>query len=112
PAVVRVDCGSSTDVVDPQGNTWSADFGFFGAPDFGYTPTSSTTNTISGTDKQAIYKTSRMKNRNSSRVLKYNFPVTNGQYEVRLHFCEFHTQPPVAVGYRVFDVLAEGSATL
>jgi chitodextrinase len=112
PALVRVDCGSSTDFVDPQGNTWSADYGFFGAPDFGYTPTSSTTNTISGTDKQAIYQTSRLKNRTSSRVLKYNFPVSNGDYEVRLHFCEFHTIPPVAVGYRVFNVLAEGSTVL
>jgi chitodextrinase len=112
PALVRVDCGSSTNFVDPQGNTWSADFGFQGAPDFGYTPTSSTTNTISGTDKQAIYQNSRMKNRNSSRPLKYSFPVANGDYEVRLHFCEFHTEPPVAVGYRVFDVLAEGAIAL
>jgi chitodextrinase len=112
PAVARVDCGSATSFVDPQGNTWSADAYFFGAPDMSYTPTSSTTNTISGTDKQAIYQTSRMKNRTSSRVLKYSFPVANGNYEVRLHFCEFHTIPPVMVGYRVFNVLAEGSPAL
>lgn len=108
-ALVRVDCGSTTSSVDVRGNTWAADFGY----NSNNISTSSTTNAISGTDNPTIYQTNRMKNRNhTTRPLKYEFPLSNAQYEVRLHFSEINTASGVIVGYRMFDVLAEGAPVL
>jgi hypothetical protein len=41
--------------------------------------------------------------------VKYDFPVTNGTYEVRLYFAENTHQ---AAGLRVFDVVAEGTVRI
>ncbi len=106
----RIDCGK-TDVgysyVDPLGNTWARDE-FFNASN---TNVTTVTTAITGTSIPEIYKSFHSKQRTSSTPLKYEFPVTNGNYEVRLHFAETSASGTLA-GYRKFNVLLEGSNVL
>ncbi|WP_367871213.1 malectin domain-containing carbohydrate-binding protein [Luteolibacter sp. Populi] len=112
-AIYRIDCGNITaDYVDPFGVTWAKDL-FFNTSPLNVSEGSAPGNTITGTSIPEIYKTYRSKNRNTSVPLKYEFPVTNGTYEVRLHFAETATTNSVAgIGSRVFNVLLEGGAAL
>ncbi len=89
------------------GNVWAVD------TYFNNNNTGTSTVTVAGTTAPEIYKTHRYKNRFSAPTtpLKYQFPVANGIYEVRLHFAEVWTGA-TAPGIRVFDVLAEGSVVL
>ena len=63
---------------------------------------------IAGTTDDAIYQTER-----SSSVdlgtLSYNFPLSNGKYNVVLHFAEIYWS---ASGERIFDVSIEGVKVL
>ncbi|WP_375434373.1 malectin domain-containing carbohydrate-binding protein [uncultured Hymenobacter sp.] len=60
-------------------------------------------NAIAGTTDDALYQSERW------GTMSYNFPVSNGQYTVRLHFAEVYFSNP---GQRVFDVAAEGTKVL
>jgi hypothetical protein len=55
-----------------------------------------------------IFSTNRYASFGGTEV-NYNFPVTNGTYEVRLYFAENTHQ---AAGLRVFDVLTEGTVRM
>ena len=99
-AILRVNVGSTSNFLDPGGNTWVADFGY----NTGYIE--ATPNAISGTDMPALYQKRRI-DRSTGAELKYQLSIPNGNYEVRLHFAEVWTGA-FAVGARVFDVLMEG----
>ncbi|MEK7950994.1 malectin domain-containing carbohydrate-binding protein [Luteolibacter soli] len=100
-ALLRVNVGSNASYVDPQGNTWAADYG----SNTGYTDTN--TAIITGTDKPALYQKRRI-DRDSAPELTYGLAVPNGDYRVVLHFVE--VVPSVSfVGGRVFDITAEGA---
>lgn len=100
-ALLRVNVGSDSLYLDPQGNTWAADYGF----NTGYTDPNSLT--ILGTDKPGLYQKRRI-DRDTAPELTYGLTVPNGDYRVVLHFVE--VVPSVSfVGGRVFDVTAEGA---
>jgi chitodextrinase len=100
-ALLRVNVGSSSSYVDPQGSTWAADYG----SNTGYTESNSAT--ILGTDKPALYQKRRI-DRDTAPELVYGLTVPNGDYRVVLHFVE--VVPSVSlIGGRVFDVTAEGA---
>ncbi len=108
PALYRVNCGKlDGSYTDGSGIVWSQD-NYFNTNN---TSTSSSTVTVSGTTAPDIYRTQRFKNRTSSTPLKYQFPVSNGSYELRLHFAEVWTGA-TGPGIRVFDVLVEGAVAL
>ena len=96
-AVLRVNAGNGGAFVDPQGNAWSADFGY----DAGTTP--GYTGSIAGTGNPQVYQSRRTVG--SSVPLLYDFDLANGNYRVVLHFVEVSTS--FGVGGRVFDVVAE-----
>ena len=96
-AVLRVNAGSGGAFVDPQGNAWSADFGFNSGT------ASSYTNAITGTANPLLYQSRRTVS--SSVPLLYDFDLANGNYRVVLHFVEVSTS--FGVGSRVFDLVAE-----
>lgn len=98
-AVLRVNCGNGGAFVDPQGNAWSADFGFNGGNVFSYT------NVIAGTSNPQLYQ-SRRSVGSSVPLLTYGLGLQNGNYRVVLHFVETNTA--FGTGSRVFDVVAEG----
>ncbi len=100
PASLRVNVGSASPYVDPQGNTWAADFGFNTGSTFSYS------NTIQETDNPQLYQ-SRRSVSSSQPLLSYAFNVTNGDYRVVLHFVEVSTT--FTTGSRVFDLVAEGA---
>ena len=56
---------------------------------------------------EKLFKTSRS---SSGASLKWSFPVTPGEYQVRLFFAEISQKP--RVGDRVFDVMIEASTVL
>ncbi|MCW1923658.1 malectin domain-containing carbohydrate-binding protein [Luteolibacter arcticus] len=103
-ATLRVNVGSNAAYVDPQGNTWAADYG----SNTGYTD--SNTAAITGTDKPALYQKRRI-DRDTAPELTYGFAVSNGDYRVVLHFVEVVASVSV-VGGRVFDVTAEGALAI
>ncbi|OUJ76290.1 malectin domain-containing carbohydrate-binding protein [Hymenobacter crusticola] len=66
--------------------------------------TGATSNPIAGTTDDVLYQTERFEG-----AFGYALPVSNGTYQVVLHFAELYwTQP----GQRVFDVRAEGQLAL
>jgi molybdopterin converting factor small subunit len=81
-----------------SGVSWIADAYFLGGS------TTSTTNTISGTSDPALYQTQRV------GTWRYNVPVPNGTYDVKLYFAE---TVYAASGKRVFgvDVVDTAGAT-
>jgi hypothetical protein len=52
-----------------------------------------------------IFSTNRFGGTHGAQQVNYEFPVTNGSYEVRLYFAENTYQ---AAGQRIFDVMIEG----
>jgi chitodextrinase len=103
-ALLRVNVGSTASYLDPQGNTWAADYG----SNTGYTEPNS--EPITGTDKPALYQKRRI-DRDTAPELTYGLAVSNGDYRVVLHFVE--VVPSVSfVGGRVFDVTAEGALAI
>lgn len=103
-ATLRVNVGSDDPYVDPQGNSWAADYG----ANTGYIE--SNTLTILGTDKPALYQKRRI-DRSTGDELLYALPVPNGDYRVVLHFVEVVASVSF-VGGRVFDVTAEGALAI
>lgn len=102
-ALLRVNAGGPV-YVDGNTQTWAADNGFTSGS------TSTFANPIEGTTDDTLYQTFRYDDTPSS-PLDYSFPVTNGQYEVRLHFAETWSGV-TAVGQRIFDVLLENQIAI
>ena len=102
-ALIRVNAGGPS-YVDSNSQTWAADNGFTSGS------TSTFANPIAGTTDDAIYQTFRYDDTPSS-PLDYSFPVTNGQYEVKLHFAETWSGITGA-GQRIFDVLLENQVAI
>lgn len=61
--------------------------------------------TISGTDKQTLYKTERW-DPNDLTEMTYSVPVTNGAYQIFLHFAEIWAGA-MGNGLRIFDFMME-----
>jgi fibrillarin-like rRNA methylase len=97
---VRVEAGGAANFVDASGNTWIADTGFTagagGVVDRGAI-------TIGNTVNDRIYQTERW------GMTAFAYPVTNGAYQVNLHFAETYTGI-TAAGQRVFSANVEGTA--
>jgi sucrose-6-phosphate hydrolase SacC (GH32 family) len=62
--------------------------------------TYTTSDAISGTDDDALYRSER-----AQETLTYDIPVGNGAYDVDLHFAEIYHE---SAGKRVFDVSVQG----
>lgn len=104
PAVARVNCGG-TAFTDLLGNVWAADYGFnTGVAE-------SSTGAIAGTNDDALYQARRF-DRSHGAELKYTFPLSDGEYELRLHFAEVWTGASTTPGARVFDVKVEDQLAL
>ncbi|MFC1668222.1 discoidin domain-containing protein [Chlamydiota bacterium] len=100
--VWRINCGSNADYSDSSQNWWMRDEAFFSLWRWGYTGgyASSTPETITGTDLQAVYRTNRYGD------MSYKIDLPSGEYEVTLLFAETYWEEP---GSRVFDVAIEGT---
>jgi hypothetical protein len=61
--------------------------------------------TINGTTNQTIYKSARL----GSNGFTISYPVANGNYTLRLHFCEFWRN---SAGFNVFNVSVQGTQVL
>ena len=70
---------------------------------------------IANTTQDEIYKSERSTNA-SKQSFTYNIPVTNGEYEINLHFAEIYWGAtgggPGGSGKRIFDVTLEGNSIL
>jgi len=98
-ATLRVNAGGSA-FTDSSGNAWSADTGFNTGT------TNAVTTPINNTVNDVLYQTERWDS-TTSPELTYSFTLTNGNYQVNLHFAETYAGT-FSVGSRVFDVLLEG----
>ena len=101
--VLRINAGGG-DYVDGSGNLWSADFGYNTGGQ------SSTSDPISGTTNDPLYKSERWDS-SASPNLQYSFNVPTGNYTVNLHFADFYGGT-AGVGLRVFDVMIEDELVL
>ncbi|RYY88350.1 MAG: choice-of-anchor D domain-containing protein [Chitinophagaceae bacterium] len=93
--------GSATYRINAGGPQLAAGIGNFAADAF-FTngAVAQTTAAINGTTDDALYQTEHW-----GGSFSYNFPVSNGQYKVVLHFAEFTY---TTIGRRIFDVSMEG----
>jgi autotransporter-associated beta strand protein len=80
-----------------QGKNWGSS---------GTTTTLSTNAAISGTDEPAIYRT-QLQISGSSTSLKWQFPLANGAWTVRLHFAAI--DPAISAGQQLADIKIENS---
>ncbi len=91
--------------VDGNGDTWIADQYFTGGTTYVNNGLA-----IANTTDDVLYQTERFGN------FSYNFPVTNGNFNVQLHFAELYFGAPgggpAGNGNRVFNVAIEGVAVL
>jgi hypothetical protein len=97
--LIRVNTGGPA-YTDVYGRVWQSDRGF----NTGIA--SSTTAPITNTLDPGLYQNQRYDVAGGSE-LRYEFPVPNGTYLVRLHFAENY-EPNFHVGKRTFDVDIEG----
>ena len=95
---IRVHAGGSQ-YTDPQGQTWSADYGYSTSNEY------TTGNSISNTNAQPLYQTERW----ASGGFQYRFGVPNGTYSVTLKFAEIYFSQ---AGQRVFSVAINGQTVL
>lgn len=109
----RINSGSSTPVTI-NGKTWSADnqYAFDNLEPF----TNSKITQISGTDEDALYLKEQSSN-GDKKPFRYEFPVANGDYTVRLHFAELYWGAPGSgvtggAGSRVLNVSFENQLRL
>ena len=103
PSVLRINAGGG-DYVDGSGNLWSADFGYNTGIQ------GSTSDPISGTTNDPLYKTERW-DPSTSPDLHYSFNVPDGNYTVNLYFADIYGGT-AGVGLRVFDVVIEDELVL
>jgi Tol biopolymer transport system component len=97
--LIRVNAGGPA-FTDSVGRLWQADRGF----NTGLT--SGSTAAIANTNDPGLYQDQRY-DAAGGPELRYEFPVPNGTYLVRLHFAENY-EPNFHAGKRVFDVDMEG----
>ena len=110
PVVLRINAGGST--VNYGEAIFLADDYFAGN---GKSYANNNINDILNTDRDDIYKTERSTNANL-QSFNYAIPVTNGEYEVNLHFAEIYFGATGGgaggIGKRVFNVSIEGVQVL
>jgi len=106
-AVALVNCGGGA-FTDSEGNEWEADGHYQPAePD---SLSIQTTETILGTDDDALYSSARMFRRNRPGPYLYQIPIpAAGEYNVTLHFAEIDPNR-AATGRRTANVVVEGTA--
>ena len=102
---LRILTGSGRGFVDHAGKLWNADAWFDGG-----TAVSSSVRQIERTQNPGFYRTSRQGN------FRYNIPLKQGIYELRLHFAEtVYDQEPAGMegeGSRIMTVRANGKTLL
>jgi hypothetical protein len=102
---IRVLAGSSRGFVDHAGKLWNADAWFDGG-----TAVKSSVQSINRTQDPDFYRTSRQGS------FRYNIPLRQGVYELRLHFAETDFNPEFpgggGEGSRILTVRANGRALL
>jgi len=94
--IVRIKAGASAPVTDSAGNVWLADQGFDGG-DVAERPDAE----IANTKDPMLYRAEHYS------MDSFSWPVPNGKYQVKLHFCETYdgiTGP----GERVFSLNVQG----
>lgn len=110
PPVVRINSGGES--ITFGDITFEAD-DFFAGDGKSYINNSITD--ILETEQDAIYTSERSTNANL-QSFSYNFPVTDGEYEIRLHFAEIYFGATGGgsggEGKRVFDVAIEGNGVI
>ncbi|MDG1357315.1 MAG: malectin domain-containing carbohydrate-binding protein [Akkermansiaceae bacterium] len=111
--------GNPLTAIDSEPVNWSADTS--GSPS-SFVNSSQTNNTYSvnntitsaasvpSSTPLALFQSERYDS-SSAPEMQWNFPVSNGNYEVRLYFAETYSGTG-SPGQRVFDVLIEGSTVL
>lgn len=104
----RINSGSAT-AITINGKTWSADnqYAFDNLEPY----TNSRLIQIKGTDNDLLYLKEQSSN-GDKKPFRYEFPVTNGNYVVRLHFAELYWGTPGSgvtggAGSRVMNVSLE-----
>lgn len=109
----RVNSGSAN-AVTINGKTWSADnqYSFDNLEPF----TNPAVTQIAGTDEDALYLKEQSSN-GDKKPFRYEFPVANGDYSVRLHFSELYWGQPGSglsggTGSRVMSVSLENELRL
>ena len=93
---VHIKAGPSASFTDSEGNVWLPEQGFVDGD-----TTERPDVTITNTKTPVIYQSERY------NMSSFSYPVPNGKYVVKLHFCETYegiTQP----GERVFSFNVEG----
>lgn len=93
------------------GGSTSNSIGVFAADKYFSPNPGSVTSTITGiagTSDDAIYQSQRRSTTNNG-TFSYNFPVSSGQYRIKLYLAEIYW---TKAGQRVFDVNAEGTKVL
>jgi hypothetical protein len=104
-AEIRILAGATRSLVDHAGKLWSADAGFSGG-----TPVKNAVQHMGRTLDPGFYRTSRQ------GQFRYDIPLKNGVYELRLHFAETTFGPDATgtggEGSRVMTVLANGKTLL
>ena len=98
-SATRIDSGSSGSYVDRLGRTWAADAHASDGVVFDRGAIA-----IAGTEDDRLYQTER------HALTRYAIPVSNGDYEVRLHFAETYERIR-ARGQRLFGVRVENART-
>ncbi|MGA9070412.1 MAG: malectin domain-containing carbohydrate-binding protein [Terracidiphilus sp.] len=102
---VRILAGSSRGFVDHAGKLWNADVWFVGG-----TAAKSSAQSINRTQDPDFYRTNRQGS------FRYNIPLKQGVYELRLHFAEteYNQELPGGggEGSRILTVRANGKALL
>lgn len=109
----RINSGSTTSLTI-NGKTWSADnqYSFDNLEPF----TNSGLKQIAGTDDDALYLKEQSSN-DDRKPFRYEFPVSNGSYVVRLHFAELYWGAPGGginggAGSRVMNISLENQLKL
>jgi len=96
PPIIRIKAGLATSLTDAEGNVWLPDQNFVEGetterPDL----------QIANTKSPEIYRSERYS------MTSFSYPLPNGQYKVKLHFCETF-EGITAPGERVFSFNVEG----
>lgn len=109
----RVNSGSSNSIT-LNGKTWSADnqYSFDNLEPY----SNSNLKQIACTDEDALYLKEQSSN-GDKKPFRYEFPVTNGDYSVRLHFAEIYWGAPGSglsggAGSRVMNITIENQLRL
>ena len=109
----RINSGSATPITI-NGKTWSADtqYAFDNIEPF----TNPRVHQIAGTDEDPLYLKEQSSNADK-KPFRYELPVENGNYVVRLHFAEIYWGAPGSglnggVGSRIMDISLENQLRL